>query len=61
MNSETYAAMSEWLSSLIRNQMGSARTGSNRVRRGAVFSLTRYEPIFAELLLVPSLRNIQDE
>ena len=50
--------MSEWLRSLTKSQMGSARTGSNRVRRAAVFSLTPYEPLFAELLLVCSVRNI---
>ena len=58
MNSETYAAMSEWLSSLTRNQMDPARTFSNRVRRAVDFSLTTYEPLFAELLLGCSLRNI---
>ena len=58
MNSETYAPMSEWLRSLTGNQMGSAPRGLNRVRRAADFSLTPYEPLFAELLLASSLRNI---
>ena len=58
MNRETYAAMSEWLRSLTRNQMDPARTFSNRVRRAVDFSLTPYEPLFGELLLARSLRNI---
>lgn len=32
-----YAAMSEWLKSLTRNQVGSARTGSNAARRAVDF------------------------
>ena len=35
---ESQASLSEWLRSLTRNQMGSARTGSNPVAR-ALFAL----------------------
>ena len=52
MNSDTYAAMSDRLRSLTRNQMFSARTGSTPVRHAAGFSLTCHEPLFAELLLL---------
>ena len=43
MNSDTYAAMSDRLRSLTRNQMFSARTGSTPVRHAAGFSLTCHE------------------
>ena len=46
------AVLSEWLRSLTRNQMGSARTGSNPVDRDLFYFLKPYWQILILILIM---------